>query len=485
MLRVGSWRIVRRLGENACGAVLLLQHVERARLALAKIVTGDGARSGPEYAKQVRFRFEQQRLAAMALGEDRVLPPLDLSRLPDGTPFVVLDHVDGQTLLEDLSTAGPPSINRVLQIGTRIADTLALAHERGLVHGELEPLHVLIGRQTAYRDPEVRLFEFGAVGLAGERKPGFQKGAQPVGVPGYMSPEAWAGETPTGAFDVFSLGVVLFQLLTEKLPFPLSARSFTQSMLNLLDGEVPPVDLIRSPDLEPVPAALDHVIRRALSKRASDRPTMSAIRDLLACCLVDDSLPQSTVDLAAGGLPGSGPVELLTPPRDPTPAPLRLTPAAPLPVSPEAAALLELDTAPPSRGAEPRTGTDGAPLWRRGLVTVGVAAVLASSALGIVSLTGGGLSPAPVPAAPAVLPPEVEPARPPAPVPLPTTVTVEPLPPPPAAPPPAAPPPPAPAPVVSVAPVLPTPASPSPPASRSAQRRTRHSGHAPAATAGR
>ena len=470
MLRVGSWRIVRRLGENASGAVLLLQHVDRARLALAKIVTGDGARSGPEYAKQVRFRFEQQRLAAMALGEDRVLSPLDLSRLPDGTPFVVLDYVEGHTLLEELGTQGPPSINRVLQIGTRIADTLAIAHERGLVHGELEPLHVLLGRQTAYRDAEVRLIEFGAVGLVGERKPGFHKGAQPVGVPGYMSPEAWAGETPTGAFDVFSLGVVLFQLLTEKLPFPLSGRSFTQSMLNLLDGEVPPVDLIRSEDLEPVPAALDHVIRRALAKRASDRPTMSAIRDLLACCLVDESPEQSTTDLAAHGPPGSGPVELPAPPRSITPPPLRLTPAAALPVSPETAALLELDTPAPPSSAEPATGTDGPPLWRRGLVSVGVAAVLASSALGIVSLTGGGLAPAPARPRPAALPPVAEPARAPSPTPLPTTLTVEPLPPPPPVAPPAQ------AQAQPAAAASPTPAPPSSPASRSAQRRTRHSG---------
>src|SRR5687768_11970840 len=119
----------------------------------------------------------------------------------DGRPYLALEYVDGESLRARM-TAGPLPVREALQITRAIADAIGEAHARGLVHADLKPENVLIPR-----DGRVRVVDFGLARLVGA-------GPAPAsGTPAYMAPERWRGEPPDGAIDVWSVGMILYELI--------------------------------------------------------------------------------------------------------------------------------------------------------------------------------------------------------------------------------------------------------------------------------
>jgi serine/threonine-protein kinase len=273
---VGNYRVERRLGVGGMGAVYLVQHVllpeTRAALKVLTCTTGHN----------LHERFEQEARAASAAGSHRVVRPLDTGTLPDGTRYILMEYVDGRSLADELRSQGPLAIELALKIACRVADTMALAHRKGIVHRDLKPANIML-TQEGDRSHVVKILDFGVARATGALKLVETSQHTIVGTPGYMSPEAATGCGTDGRSDVFSLGVILFEMLTGLLPFPPpeDEAHFQASVLNLLAQPTPSAAALR----RSVPPAIDALLRGALAREPARRFTMAQFEEALLAAL--------------------------------------------------------------------------------------------------------------------------------------------------------------------------------------------------------
>ena len=271
--RVGNFVVERQLGRGGMGVVYLLRHEQLPNtFAALKVLRRELAD-----APSMRGRFVQEALVAAALGGHRVARPLDLGRLDDGSYYIVMEYVAGRTLADHLDGGGALPLRTALKIAYRVADTMALAHARGILHRDLKPSNVMLVGDDV--DSAVKLLDFGVARAVGAMKLAVTVESAIIGSPGFMSPEAATGLAVDGRTDVFSLGVTLYQMLTGALPFaPALDR---EAVAALLAAEMPPISSKRPAGLEPVSAEIEALTRRALAKDAEARPTMAELRDAL------------------------------------------------------------------------------------------------------------------------------------------------------------------------------------------------------------
>jgi eukaryotic-like serine/threonine-protein kinase len=274
--KIGHFVVDRPLGKGGMGVVYLLRHQQLPNtLAALKVLRPELAD-----APSMRGRFVQEALVAAALGGHRVARPLDLGRLDDGTHYIIMEYVAGRTLADHLE-AGALPLRAALKIAYRVADIMALAHARDILHRDLKPSNVMLVGDDI--ESAVKLLDFGVARVAGELKLAETQENAIIGSPGYMSPEAAAGLPLDGESDVFSLGVMLYKMLTGELPFaPALDRA---SVAALLAAEMPPLSGKRPAHLDAVPAEIESLLRAALSKEAAERPSMAELRDALLAAL--------------------------------------------------------------------------------------------------------------------------------------------------------------------------------------------------------
>ncbi|GAP34665.1 serine/threonine-protein kinase [Piscinibacter sakaiensis] len=211
--RLGAWRIVDHLGSGGMGEVWLARRDDGAYEHRAAIkVLKRGLDTGSVLA---RFALEQQALAR--LDHPHIARLIDAGRTADGLPYFVMEHVDGLPI--DQACAGRPLAAR-LALFLQLADAVAHAHRQLLLHRDLKPGNVLVDRAG-----QVKLLDFGiAKALVGDEAGGTQLGLRPY-TPHYASPEQVRGEAVGTATDVYSLGVLLYVMLTGRRPY---ARAVTQ-----------------------------------------------------------------------------------------------------------------------------------------------------------------------------------------------------------------------------------------------------------------
>ncbi|HSK02053.1 MAG TPA: serine/threonine-protein kinase, partial [Kofleriaceae bacterium] len=198
--RVGDFRIRGLLGEGAMGEVYLAQDLtlgRRVALKLFKrsVVQDDVAERFLEEARATASFNHPHIVTLHAVGEHL------------GRPYLALEYIDGESLRARLA-AGPLPVREALRHGRAVADAIAEAHRRGLVHADLKPENVVISR-----DGRVRVVDFGLARLAGGAA------TSGSGTPAYMAPERWRNAAPTGAIDVWALGMMLHELVTCRRPF--------------------------------------------------------------------------------------------------------------------------------------------------------------------------------------------------------------------------------------------------------------------------
>ena len=272
--RLGPWRIVSRLGAGGMGDVWLAARDDGAFRGEAAIKV---LRRGMDsVAVLARFAQEQQALAQLA--HPHIARLLDAGRTDDGLPYFVMERVGGQPI--DRACEGRPLEDR-LRLFLQLADAVAHAHQRGLVHRDLKPGNVL-----ASEDGQVKLLDFGIAkaldpteavdGLPGLTTLG---GPRPY-TPHYASPEQVRGEPVTPATDVYSLGVVLYQMLTGARPTGRQATTAVQAARSVLEEEPLrpsrlPGDLLSDPtarSLQPrLEGDLDNIVLKALRKAVPQR----------------------------------------------------------------------------------------------------------------------------------------------------------------------------------------------------------------------
>lgn len=267
--RIGSeiagFRIVSLIRRGGMGVVYLAQHGRLGRRVALKILPPE---LSPSEELRRRFLDREPRLAA-SVEHPNVLPIYDAGEEPDGTLWMAMRYVDGPDLGTILRDEGPLSLARTLHLVGQVADALDAAHEQGLIHRDVKPENVLVeGR--APRE-QIYLTDFGLTRRVSSER--FTGSGAFMGSVHYASPEVIEGRADLdGRADVYSLGCVLFQCLTGRVPF---ADASDISVLYAHLSAEPP-DLTRwRPELPP---GLSDAIRTAMAKRAEDRyPTCGTL----------------------------------------------------------------------------------------------------------------------------------------------------------------------------------------------------------------
>ena len=254
---IDRYRIARTLGAGGMGKVYLaVQPAIGSRVAI-KLLSDECAKT-PELVE----RFFAEARAVNLIRHEHIVSVLDMSRLPDGRPFIVMEFVEGQTLAESVRTSVAP-LGGVLQVMGEVLAALAAAHAIGIVHRDLKPDNILV---TA--EGHAKVLDFGIAKLAPNLRDAgsaTRTGAL-LGTPAYMAPEQISGAgNVDGRSDLYAAGVVLFEAVTGQTPFQ------GGSMFDLMRAHVeqqPPSPRALRPDLPP---ALEHVILAALAKDPAHR----------------------------------------------------------------------------------------------------------------------------------------------------------------------------------------------------------------------
>ncbi len=227
--------------------------------------------------KLFRERFRREAVSAARLAHPNVVATFDAGVTPEGTAFIVMELIRGQTLSDFAAAHRPLPIFVCVEIGMQVADALAQAHAAGLIHRDVKPGNVLVCDNESDGVPLVKVTDFGIAKAAEGLGLELTKTGMVLGTPKYLCPEQIEGREPDARGDLYSLGVVLFELITGVPPFR-GPNEMAVAVQHLND--MPP----RLRDLRPnVPPALDDLVAQLLAKRPQDRPSSAAaVRQSLA-----------------------------------------------------------------------------------------------------------------------------------------------------------------------------------------------------------
>jgi serine/threonine protein kinase len=260
--RLGDYRILGVLGHGGMGIVFRAEERKLARLVALKVML-------PELAagSRAKQRFLREARAAAKVEHDHIIPIYRVGEDHD-TPYLAMPLLKGQSLAAALRANSRPPILEVLRIGREIADGLAAAHEAGLIHRDIKPGNVWLEGDRR----RVKILDFGLARAAAATDAG-PDGSDPltahgamVGTPHYMPPEQARGEAVDARADLFSLGAVLYEMVTGRLPFP---GPTPMAILVALATKTPTPPAVVVPGL---PTGLSDLIVRLLAKDPAGRP---------------------------------------------------------------------------------------------------------------------------------------------------------------------------------------------------------------------
>jgi eukaryotic-like serine/threonine-protein kinase len=254
---LGRYEILEEIGAGMMGSVYRGRDPLLDRVVALKTV-----RMTSSMESQERRSFEQRFLvearAAAALSHPGVVTVHDCGKDPvTGTLFTAFEYLEGYTLADLLSAGGPFEWRRALRLTARLAKTLDHAHRKGVVHRDIKPANIMV---LPSGEPKIMDFGIAKLPTSALTLPG-----DFLGTPSYMSPEQAAGETVDGRSDLFSLGAVLYTLLTGRRAF--EGQSLPATVTQVLHAkQEPPSQLVPG-----LPPAIDALVGRALAKNPNDR----------------------------------------------------------------------------------------------------------------------------------------------------------------------------------------------------------------------
>ena len=262
---ISHYRIVSKLGAGGMGEVYLAEDTRLNRKVAVKLLPGDFAKD----EDRVR-RFEQEARATSALNHPNILTVYDIGT-NDGAPFIVAELLEGEELRERLNAGALPQ-RKAIEYAQQIVAGLSAAHERGVVHRDLKPENIFITT-----DDRVKILDFGLAKLkpaaladavdteAATRKPLTNPGVI-MGTVGYMSPEQVRGAAADHRSDIFSFGVILYEMLSGRRAF--AGDSVVELLNAILKDDVADLDGDGTRKISP---ALEKIMRRCLEKRPEHR----------------------------------------------------------------------------------------------------------------------------------------------------------------------------------------------------------------------
>lgn len=253
---LGRYRIEAMIGRGSMGAVYLGRDPQIGRQVAIKTLALTREFSGDQLA-EARQRFFREAETAGRLRHPDIVTIFDAGETQD-LAWIAMEFVDGHDLQMDAAPGRLMPLPRVLEIGARVAEALAYAHTQGVVHRDIKPANVMVDAATGL----VKVMDFGVARITDANR---TRTGLVLGTPSYMSPEQMAGRPVDGRSDIYSLGVMLFQLLTGRLPH--ADESMSRLMFQIANEPAPDVRTLR-PEL---PEALANVVALALEKRPERR----------------------------------------------------------------------------------------------------------------------------------------------------------------------------------------------------------------------
>ncbi|HVP57039.1 MAG TPA: FlgO family outer membrane protein [bacterium] len=248
---ISHYKILEKLGEGGMGVVYKAEDTRLERLVALKFLPPHISENSDEKA-----RFIHEARSASAINHPNVTTIHGIEESPDGV-FIVMEYVEGKTL-KALASEEPLTLKRILDIGVQICEGLALAHEKGVVHRDIKSENIMVTARG-----QVKIMDFGLAKLKGASK--LTQTGTTLGTIGYMSPEQASGEEVDQRSDIFSAGVVLYELLTGRMPFwGENQAAIINAILNL-----EPLPIARYNNQ--VSTTLEYAISKALAKERDER----------------------------------------------------------------------------------------------------------------------------------------------------------------------------------------------------------------------
>jgi beta-lactam-binding protein with PASTA domain/tRNA A-37 threonylcarbamoyl transferase component Bud32 len=246
----GRYRILRKLGSGGMANVYLAEDEDLGRRVAIKILND-------RYANDELFieRFRREAKSAAALSHPNIVSIYDRGEA-EGTYYIAMEVIEGRSLKELILTRGPLPIGQAIAFTFEILDALRFAHRHGIIHRDVKPHNILIGGER------LKVTDFG-IARAGASQ--MTEAGSIMGTAQYLSPEQARGAPVTASSDLYSVGIVLYETLTGKVPF--SGDSAIEIAMKHLNELPKPPSKIR-PE---IPEDLDHVVLRALAKAPEDR----------------------------------------------------------------------------------------------------------------------------------------------------------------------------------------------------------------------
>ena len=278
---IGRYEIVAELGRGAMGSVLKARDPAMDRTVAVKTILTSALESGQ--ADEYRERFYREARAAGNLAHAGIVPVFDVGE-HEGTPFLVMEYVEGRTLAAAMGSGERFTLDRICELGQQMAEALGYAHRKGVIHRDIKPANILLSSPEAYGSERPRITDFGVAKLTAGQ---MTNTGQLLGTPAFMPPEQFTGSPVDGRADLFSLGVILYALATGEQPFP--GETVTAVSYKVVHTEpVPPGRLNRA-----LPPALDAAIMKCLAKSPVDR--FQTGEELAAALAAIRGMPESAM----------------------------------------------------------------------------------------------------------------------------------------------------------------------------------------------
>jgi DNA-binding response OmpR family regulator len=287
----GKYRLDERIGEGTFGVVYRGKHLDLDVDVAIKILLKNVTASG-----EAVERFRQEGVSAYRVRHPNAVAVSDFGVTAGGVAYLVMELLEGISLAEEIETRGALSPHRANEILQPICDVLAQAHEAGIVHRDIKPENVFLHRSP--RGEVVKVLDFGISKLVGDNivRQNLTAEGFVLGTPAYMAPERLVDEPYDGRSDVYSLGIMLFYMLSGRLPFVAESGDAMALLMMHLNEPFPSLC-----GLDPaLPRSLEELVERATDKTPGRRPEAATLGREFAAAVAE--LPPDVGSRARGPL---------------------------------------------------------------------------------------------------------------------------------------------------------------------------------------